>query len=83
MPVYVYKAKNRTCDCDCCKKGVEVLQRLGEPPLEKCPKCGRAVKRSISSFYPGISRTRLDRRAQDKGMHKLTRLGKGEYEKVF
>jgi len=83
MPIHVYKANDRKCDCDCCRKGVEVLQNSGEPPLEKCPKCGRAVEKSISSFHLGISRTGLDRRAREKGMHKLTRLGKGEYEKVF
>lgn len=84
MPVYVYRANDRKCDdCACCRKGVEVLQRLDEPLLENCPKCGRPVERSVSSFHVGVSQTTLDDRAGAKGMHKLKRLGKGEYEKVF
>jgi putative FmdB family regulatory protein len=83
MPIYVYKAKDRTGNCDCCSKGMEVLQILGEPPIEKCPKCGRTVERVISSFSVGISRTGLDRRAREKGLHKLRKLNKDEYEKVF
>lgn len=83
MPLHVYKAKDRSCDCDCCRDGIEVLQRPDEPPLETCPRCGRPVAKSITSFSLGISRTGLDRRAKEKGMHKLKRLGEGEYEKVF
>jgi len=83
MPIYVYRARDKTCDCDCCRTGIEVLQRAGDPPLAKCPQCGREVEKSISSFSLGISRTGLDQRAREKGMHKLKRLGEGEYEKVF
>jgi len=83
MPVYVYKSNSKKCDCDCCKEGVEALQKLNEPPLESCPKCGRRVEKSVSTFHLGISETSLDDRAKAKGMHKLKRLGEGEYEKVF
>lgn len=83
MPVYVYKSKSRKCDCDCCKDGVEVRQRLDEPALMNCPKCGRPVQKSISTFHLGLSEASLDDRAKAKGMHKLRRLGEGEYEKVF
>ncbi|OHB61734.1 MAG: hypothetical protein A2Y76_00140 [Planctomycetes bacterium RBG_13_60_9] len=83
MPIYVYKSHDRKCDCDCCRKGVEVLQRLNEPPLENCPKCGRRVEKCISTFTLGTSETSLADRARSKGMHMLKRLGQGEYEKVF
>lgn len=84
MPVYVYRAKDRKCeDCDCCRKGVELLQRLDEPPLERCPKCGRPIEKMVSTFHLGVSQTSVDDRAKAKGMHKLKRLGEGEYEKLF
>lgn len=83
MPLYVYRSSHQKCDCDCCKDGVEVLQRLDEPLLEKCPKCGRRVEKCMSSFFLGVSETSLDDKAKARGMHKLKRLGEGEYEKVF
>jgi predicted nucleic acid-binding Zn ribbon protein len=83
MPIYLYRAKDRKCDCDCCQKGVEVLQQLGELPLERCPKCGRTVEKCVSSFSLGISQSSLDDRAKEKGMHKLKRLSGGEYKKVY
>lgn len=83
MPVYVYKSSGRKCDCDCCKDGVEVLQGMNEPPLRKCPRCGRPVKKCLSSFRLGLSESSLNDRAKAKGMHKLKRLSGGEYEKIF
>jgi predicted nucleic acid-binding Zn ribbon protein len=83
MPVYLYKANDTECDCDCCKQGIEVIQRVDEAPLEKCPRCGRPVTKAIVPFSLGLSRTGLDDRAQEKGMHKFKRLGQGKYEKVF
>lgn len=83
MPVYIYKAEDKECDCDCCKSGIEVLQQLDDPPLERCPKCGRTVEKRLSTFSMGISRSGLDDRARDKGMHKFKRLSGGEYEKVY
>lgn len=83
MPVYVYRAKDKECECDCCKAGIDVLQQLNEPPLKRCPKCGRRVQKCLSSFSLGISQSGLDDRAREKGMHKLKRLSEGEYEKLY
>ena len=41
MPIYEYRCKS-------CKKDFEVLQKITEPPLAKCPQCGKKVKRLIS-----------------------------------
>ncbi len=83
MPVYVYKAKEKKGDCDCCRDGVEVLQQFNDPPLTHCPKCGRPVKKGVTSFSLSLSESKLDDRAKAAGMHKLKRLGKGEYEKIY
>lgn len=42
MPLYEYQ-------CLTCREKSEVLQRLSDPPLAACPKCGGEVKKLISS----------------------------------
>jgi len=45
MPIYKY-------GCESCGYKFEELQKIGDKPLEECPKCGRQVRRMIthSSF---------------------------------
>ena len=42
MPTYDYK-------CDACGHGFERFQGMSEPPLRKCPQCGKPVRRLIGS----------------------------------
>lgn len=42
MPLYEYK-------CRKCKSVLEVLQKINEPPLKKCPTCEGPLKKIISS----------------------------------
>lgn len=42
MPLYEYQ-------CLTCGEKSEVLQRMSDPPLATCPKCGGEVKKLISS----------------------------------
>jgi putative FmdB family regulatory protein len=42
MPLYEYECKK-------CGERTEVLQKTKDKPLEKCPKCGGAVVKLISS----------------------------------
>src|SRR5512136_495288 len=42
MPIYEYQ-------CQKCRETTEVLQKAKDKPLEKCPKCGGAVVKLISS----------------------------------
>jgi putative FmdB family regulatory protein len=43
MPFYEY-------ECSACKHHTEVLQRISDAPLKKCPECGKqALKRLISA----------------------------------
>ena len=42
MPTYEYK-------CLKCMEVFEVFQKMSDPPIEKCPKCGSEVKRLIRS----------------------------------
>lgn len=41
------------------------------------------MTKSVTSFWLGLSESSVDDRAKAKGMHKLKRLGTGEYEKVY
>ncbi len=42
MPLYEYR-------CTQCFRRVEIIQKVGDPPLEKCLVCGGAMKKVISS----------------------------------
>jgi putative FmdB family regulatory protein len=41
MPVYQY-------ECTGCKDQIEVFQKISDPELEKCEKCGGKLKKLIS-----------------------------------
>jgi putative FmdB family regulatory protein len=42
MPLYEYKCSN-------CKTKFEVIQKVAEPPLKTCIKCGGSVTKTISA----------------------------------
>ena len=42
MPLYEYQCKK-------CRETTEVLQKAKDKPLEKCPRCGGAVVKLVSS----------------------------------
>ncbi len=41
MPIYEYH-------CGKCEKHFEVMQKISEPPIAPCPKCGATADRIIS-----------------------------------
>lgn len=42
MPIYEYQ-------CSKCSERHEIIQRISDPPLEHCPKCGGDMKKLFSS----------------------------------
>src|SRR5688572_12694009 len=42
MPLYEYQ-------CDACGRRFELIRKFSDPPLEKCPSCGGAVQKLVSS----------------------------------
>ena len=43
MPIYEYR-------CEKCRHELETIQKLSDPPLRKCPACGRqALKKKVSA----------------------------------
>ncbi len=64
MPTYDYQ-------CTSCKHVFEVFQNINDKPINKCPKCGKKVKRLIGSgagiIFKGSGFYATDYRKQAKG----------------
>src|SRR5262245_39671032 len=41
MPIYEYQ-------CEKCQEALEISQKISEPPLTTCPKCGGVLRKLIS-----------------------------------
>jgi len=77
MPLYEY-THNLPSEC---QDPFEVIQTLNEPPLNKCPKCGSACKRMVSSpNIPGRKKTEVREKAKSLGFKAFKRKGYGKYE---
>jgi len=83
MPIYEYCVREGMAGCEYCSRPFELMQRLSDPPLAACPKCGAPVQRLISAISIGYSKSGFDRRAREAGFTKLQRIGRGEYEKKY
>ena len=55
MPIYEYRATRRGCEY--CRDGFEIMQRMDDRHLRKCPKCGVSVRRSPSLFRACVMET--------------------------
>jgi putative FmdB family regulatory protein len=83
MPIREYQSGNPEQGCKICRNRFERIERLNEPALSKCPECGAELVRLISAPRVGSSQTGADDRAKRAGFHKLKKISKGEYEKVY
>ena len=52
MPTYEYQAVHPEKGCDYCRQGFEVIQRITEPALARCPRCQNAIRRVL--FAPNF-----------------------------
>ena len=52
MPTYEYQAVNPDKGCGHCRRGFEVIQRITEPSLVRCPRCQSEVRRVL--FAPNF-----------------------------
>lgn len=79
MPFYEYEAIDGGCPY--CTEGFEELQKMKDPHLTVCPKCGALVRRIISRV--NMCKDLLgNANLKEKGFTKLVRKEKGVYEKV-
>jgi predicted nucleic acid-binding Zn ribbon protein len=56
---------------------------MTDKPLQSCPKCASAIRKTFSVPQIGYSKSSFDAKAKNAGFHKLKKLGKGEYEKQY
>jgi len=86
MPRYEYQATNAEGGCVYCRAGFEVRQSMQDPPVEKCPRCGGAVRRLVSlravARTPSVRSMLSDRNLKDKGFTKFVKEGEGRYRKT-
>lgn len=89
MPTYVYQPASSQAPkqtCEACAGGFEMVQKMSEDALTKCPQCGHPVERVIMA--PNVNgagkfSTPSDGRMSRAGFTQYKRKGKGYYEKSF
>jgi len=83
MPFYEYISQEPESGCDYCSQPVTILQKIDDPPMVKCPYCGHAVRRMISSpnLATDTSRAPASGDVEKAGFTQYRKIGKGVYEK--
>ena len=82
MPIYEYQP-NGSAYCAYCRDGFDLLQKLKDPTIESCPKCGAPVQRKISAPHlntagPALSESNIEKH----GFTQYRKVEKGVYEKT-
>jgi putative FmdB family regulatory protein len=80
VPLYDYAPVSRRCDR--CQGRFEVMQRVAEPKLKKCPECGKAVERLVSAPALGGKYSITPQKIKESGMTQYKKAGDGVYERV-
>jgi putative FmdB family regulatory protein len=82
MPLYEYQSDGEGCDH--CRDRFEVMEKVSDPPLTKCPECGGPCHRVFSSFAPmkGTKSMLSPENLGKKGFTQYQRAGDGYYEKT-
>jgi len=68
MPTYEYKAAEPKVSCDHCRQGFEIIQRITEPSLTRCPQCKNSIYRVLFApavLVKGSPRTETDQKIRD------------------
>lgn len=80
MPLYDYAPKSGKCKR--CHGRFEVVQRLSEAKLKRCPTCGKAVERVISAAALGGKYSMTPAKIRNSGMTQYKKAGDGYYERT-
>ena len=82
MPIYQYMPDQENCEH--CRKGIELLQRLSDPAADACPQCAAPIHRVISApqVVSGQAHRTSESHAGKHGFTQYKRAGKGVYEKT-
>ena len=80
MPLYEYAAI--AGGCRKCKKGFEIVQKLSEPKLKKCPECRKPVQRVLNAVGVHTKYSiKSDSKLKDLGLTKYVKTSDGSYER--
>ena len=84
MPIYEYRPKGESTGCETCRKGIERLQKLSDPPLAACPGCGAPLERVLIApqVVGGQSHVLKEGHLAKHGFTQYRKVGKGKYEKT-
>jgi len=80
MPLYDYAPKSGRCKR--CNGRLEVVQRVAEPKLRRCPACAKPVERLISRVALGGKYSVSDSKVKSLGLTKYKKAGDGVYERT-
>ena len=86
MPTYEYRARDEARACEYCAESFEVDQRMSDPPLTVCPRCGAPVEKAISLFSvntrPSTKSLLSDKNIKRHGFTKLVNEGDGKFRRT-
>lgn len=80
MPLYVYRAADPDRACDHCSADFEVLQSISAPRLKRCPECGAAVAKQVTTCFSAFPQGPAALR--NLGFARLEKRSDGKYENV-
>ncbi len=80
MPIYEYAPTSGHCEK--CNGRFELMQRLADAKLTRCPTCGQACERRISAVALGGKYAVTDSKIRQSGLTQYKKSGKGVYERT-
>ena len=82
MPIFEYRSTAEGCEH--CRDGFDHLQKLSDPELETCPRCGGPIRQQIGAPALAMGGAHLlrEKNVSAKGFTQYRKIGKGVYEKT-
>ena len=80
MPIYEYAPTSGHCDK--CNGLFEVMQRIADPKLTACPRCGQPCERRISRVALGGNWSLSESKIKNSGLTQYKKAGNGVYERT-
>jgi putative FmdB family regulatory protein len=80
MPLYDYAPKSGKCKR--CNGRFEVMQRVAEPKLTRCPTCNKPCERLISAVALGGKYAVTPSKVKNLGFTQYKKAGHGVYERT-
>jgi putative FmdB family regulatory protein len=80
MPLYDYAPLSGRCAK--CQGRFEVMQRVSEPKLKRCPECDKPVERVMSPVRIGGKYSTSNSKVSELGMTKYVKTSDGGYARV-